>query len=201
MEKFPTFYLLLSLLAVAILSNCSRLHYDITPDAEAMYRSMRLKFNVKNLHTGDRQHFKVLLKYNSKGDKMFFLSPLNQIYGILTIENERALLVNNRKKRYWLGNFSQLLQYMWGREMDFRYAQFKKLVTDGQIPQRVLKAKHIDVDIASSDDNSKPQSLTITNPDVLVKVKISGRKRSSGSLSLAIDIKDMTRSGIGELLE
>lgn len=188
-------------LLLLVLPNCSRLKYDITPDAQAIYHSLRLKFNVKNLHTGEGQNFKVLLKYNDKGDKMLFLSPLNQIYGILLVEDERALLVNTKRKRYWSGDFRYLLKYMWGEDMDFRYTQFKQLVTLGIIPQRIIKAKGIDITQEKATDSEAPKTITITNTDVRIKVKIADRKSASGALSLAMDIKPMTRGSIRDLLE
>jgi hypothetical protein len=193
-------YLFLASLLAFFFTDCSRLNYDITPDSHAVYHSLRLKFNVKNRGTGKRQNFKVLLKFNNEGDKMLFLSPLNQIYGMLFIEGEKALLINWKKKRYWQGNFRYLLHYMWGETMDFRYSQFKDLIVTGRVPEKI-KSKNIKINVQRDTTTEIPIRLIIQNPQAVVKIKISNRETKTGQLNLSTNITQMNRTGIKEIME
>ena len=83
-----------------LLPFCSRLKYDVIPHQTAVYHSLRIKVNAKNTGTNRKQNFKILLKYDDSGDKMFFLSPLNQVYGLLLLEGEKAVLISTKKKKY-----------------------------------------------------------------------------------------------------
>jgi hypothetical protein len=179
---------------------CSRLTYDIEPDATASYYSLRIKVNARNRVSGKRQSFKVMLKYNDTGDKMMFLSPLNQVYGLLFIRQEDTVLINSKKKKYWKGKFKRLLREMWGEGLDFNYSRFKKMLVEGIIPQEQIEKRGIRVIIDKKDRTGQPARLTIENRDILVNVKISSRKTGRGRLGLAANIKGMRRSSIDELL-
>lgn len=189
------------LLAVVLLAQCSNLTTDITPDSVAKYHSLRIKVNAKNLTNNQRQSFKVLLKYNQDGDKMLFLSPLNQVYGVLVVKKEIALMVNTKKRKYWQGPFKRLLQFMWGRDMDFQYTQFKALMVKGTIPRSSARQRNLNITILPSGKGSPPQRLEISNPDILVTVKISNRKTSTGRLSLKTDTAGMKEAIIRDLFE
>ncbi len=180
---------------------CSRLTYDVEPDAAAVYFSLRVKVNVRDLDSGKKQNFKAILKYNNAGDRMMFLSPLNQVYGLLFMEGERVLLINTKKKKYWRGFFKHLLREMWGPGMDFDYLEFKRLLVEGIIPGQKAKERGIEIKIEKKDKENKPARVTFKNRDILVKVKISSRKTGKGMLRLSPNIKGMNRTGIRELLE
>jgi hypothetical protein len=191
-------------LLVTIFTGCSRLSYDVTPDNDAVYHSLRIKVNVKNLASNQRQNFKVLLKYSEAGDKMFFLSPLNQVYGLLLVKKETALMVNTKKKKYWQGPFKELLRHMWGRDMDFHYAEFKALLVNGAVPEKKAKTRGLEIliqKIQKGGNNEFPQRLQIKSRDIRVKVKISNRKTSRGRLGLNAQIKNMRKARLRELLE
>jgi len=191
-----------TLLSLVLMSTaCSRPTYDVTPANGVFFQSLRIKVNVKNLETGRRGSFKVLLKYNVAGDKMFFLSPLNQVFGLLFVEGERAMLVNNKKKNYWTGEFSQLMQFMWGDQMDFRYDQFKALVVSGILPRKDLRKQGVEISVEHEADKEHPASLKMTAPDISVKIKITDRKTLQGKLSLEFDLHGLKQARLREVLE
>lgn len=192
---------LLLILPFIFAINCSNLTTDITPDRAARYHSLRIKVNVKSLTSSHRQSFKVLLKYNQDGDKMLFLSPLNQIYGLLVVKNEIALMVNSKKKRYWQGPFKELLKYMWGPDMDFQYHQFKALMVRGTVPQKEVRKRNLNITLQPGVKGSPPHRLEIQSKNIRVRVKISNRKTSSGKLSLKAPVSDMRESSIRDLME
>jgi hypothetical protein len=201
LSTISLFFKLAILSFILILPGCSRLSYDIVPDENAVYQSMRLKFNVKNLETGERQNFKALLKFNRAGDKMMFLSPLNQIYGILLVRNKDTLLINTKQKKYWRGKFNRLIKFMWGNVMDFKYDQFKRLMVEGAIPEKKIDKNKIRISVQHDAKTMKPNRIKVTGNNIQVNVKISNRKTADGRLTLTHNITGMTPASIEELLD
>jgi hypothetical protein len=181
---------------------CSQLKYDVIPHQSAVYHSLRIKVNAKNTVSSQKQNFKILLKYDDSRDKMFFLSPLNQVYGLLLLEGEKAVLINIKKKKYWKGNFSFLLQEIWN--LDFDYREFKQLMVDGKVPEDKIKKQGIEISFEQNQSNTnqeKPQRLQIISGDLLLKIKISQRKTGKGAISFAKNLDGMKKTTIRELLE
>ena len=181
---------------------CSQLKYDVIPHQSAVYHSLRIKVNAKNTDSSQKQNFKILLKYDDSRDKMFFLSPLNQVYGLLLLEGEKAVLINTKKKKYWKGNFRFLLQEIWN--LDFDYREFKQLMVDGKVPEDKIKKQGIEISFEQNRSNTnqeKPQRLQIISGDLLLKIKISQRKTGKGVISFAKNLKGMKKTTIRELLE
>jgi hypothetical protein len=185
-----------------LLPFCSRLKYDVIPHQTAVYHSLRIKVNAKNTGGNQKQNFKILLKYDDSRDKMFFLSPLNQVYGLLLLEGEKAVLINTKKKKYWKGNFRSLLREIWG--LDFDYREFKQLMVDGVVPEDKIKKQDIEISFEqnpSGTTREKPQRIQIIKGDLLLKIKISQRKTGKGIISFTRNLKGMKKTGIRELLE
>lgn len=181
---------------------CSRLKYDVIPHQSAVYHSLRIKVNAKNTGSNQKQNFKILLKYDDSRDKMFFLSPLNQVYGLLLLEGEKAILINSKKKKYWKGNFNSLLREIW--KLDFDYREFKQLIVDGVVPEDKIKKQDIEISFEQNRSNTnreKPQRMEIISGELLLKIKISQRKTGKGVISFTKNLKGMKRSSIRELLE
>jgi len=184
------------------LPSCSQLKYDVIPHQSAVYHSLRIKVNAKNTVSNQKQNFKILLKYDDSRDKMFFLSPLNQVYGLLLLEGEKALLINTKKKKYWKGNFRTLLQEIW--KLDFDYREFKQLMVDGKVPEDKIKKQDIEISFEQNPANTNrenPQRLQIISGDILLKIKISQRKTGKGVISFAKNLEGMKKTTIRELLE
>jgi hypothetical protein len=188
--------------ALFILPFCSRLKYDVIPHQTAVYHSLRIKVNAKNTSSSQKQNFKILLKYDDSRDKMFFLSPLNQIYGLLLLEGEKAVLISTKKKKYWKGNFSFLLREIW--KLDFDYREFKQLIVDGVVPEDKIKKQDIKISFEqspSSTNREKSQRMQIVSGDLLLKLKISQRKTGKGVISFAKNLEGMKKTSIRDLLE
>lgn len=183
----------------------ARYKYDVTPDAERVYHSLRIKVNVKYKGSGERDNVKIILKFDNTKDKMLFLSPLNQVYGLLVVNPNRgnALLVNTKKKKYWTGPFHILLQELWGPGMDFNYKEFKQLIVEGVMPGDKLKRRDINISIEKTDNSEeeKPERMTITTRDVRVRIKISHRTTGKGRIRFSVDLARMKKAGLRETLK
>ncbi len=195
----PLFILLCGLLLLA--PGCARLTYDITPDAHGVYQAITLRINVKVTEgkSSKRQGFKVLLKFDDKQDKMLFLSPINQVYGQLLLEKEDSLLINSRKKRFWRGDFRQLIEKIWA--LDFQYSEFKALVLEGAIPEEKVKQQGIRIHIEPGKKDPKPYRIRILYDNVTIKIKISSRKSGRGIINFNTSLAGMTQGSIEHVLQ
>jgi len=180
-------------------SSCSRLTYDVIPDADALYHSVILKVNVKAKNSRKRQNFKIVLKYDDSRDKMLFLSPLNQVYGQLFIKNETALLINTKKKKYWEGDFNRLIYEIWA--LDFTYSQFKKLILTGKVSQNKVKESGLEISLEKENKSEKPKRIRIDHRDVKIKIKISSRRTGKGIINFSPRLEKVKKATIEEILE
>ncbi len=185
-----------------LIPGCSRLKYDIIPDANATYYTITLGVNISILPGGgksrQKQSFKILLKYDAARDKMLFLSPLNQIYGQLFIENEKVLLINSKKKRYWRGRFKTLINEIWA--LDFTYAEFKELIMVGTIPQKKALESSLRISLEKEEGSDKPARIRIDYNDVIFKLKISNRRSSKGLIDFSPSLEKVQKATIEEVL-
>ena len=182
-------------------SVCSRLKYDILPDADAVYHSVVIKVNVK-INTNPprkRQNFKIVLKYDDSRDKMLFLSPFNQVYGQLFIKNETALLIDTKRKRYWKGDFNRLIGKIWG--LDFTYSQFKELILTGRIPQNKVKERGFLVSLEKEKGSERPERIKIDHRNMTIKLRISSRRTGKGIIRFSPRLKKVKKATIEEILE
>lgn len=184
-HSFLSFVLICLLLS--FYPGCSRLKYDIIPDADATYNSMTLGVNVgirpQEGKSRQRQSFKILLKYDEARDKMLFLSPLNQVYGQLFIENEKVLLINSKKKRYWRGRFKTLIDAIWA--IDFTYAEFKELVLAGTIPHKKARESSLKISLEKEEGGDRPARIRIEYNDVTLRIKITDRRVGKGLIDFS----------------
>ena len=180
-------------------SSCSRLRYDVIPDADALYHSVILKVNVKAKNSRKRQNFKIVLKYDDSRDKMLFLSPLNEVYGQLFIKNETALLINTKKKKYWEGDFNKLIYEIWA--FDFTYSQFKELILTGKVSQNKVNESGLQISLEKENKSEKPKRIRIDHRNMRIKIKISSRRTGRGIINFSPQLEKVEKSFIEEVLE
>lgn len=190
--------LVLSALTVLILSCCSQLKYEREPGIEGYYRLLTLKLNVKESGSTRRGSGKIILKFDDKLSKMLFLSPLNQVYFQLYVQEERVLLINTKKRRYWRGKFNLLLKRLWG--LDFHYKELQRLITDGVIPGGKVQKAGLAVSLETDKETEKPVRITITGPDVLLKLKVLNKKLKQGRMSYNPDLLSLRQSSLEAVL-
>ncbi len=184
-------------LFIIFFPGCSRLKYDIIPDANATYNTITLGVNVKIQSEGQKskqsQSFKILLKYDGVRDKMLFLSPLNQVYGQLFIENEKVLLINSKKERCWRGRFKTLINEIWA--LDFNYSEFKELLLVGTIPQKKAQESSLKVSLEKEEGSDKPARIRIEYNDVTLRIKISDRRSGKGIIDFSPRLEKVVQKG------
>lgn len=199
-------------IAILLVPCCAPPITDITPDKHKFYHSLTLNINVKNTQSNKSQSFKAILKYNEQRDKMLFLSPLNQVYGQLVIDNETALLANTRNNRFWTGDFRTLIGEIWG--LDFSYLEFKQLITEGKIPEKKITPTlhgsteelpppqaEPEIQIEREKEAPAPYRIVIRYERMMVRLKISDRQTSRGVVDFSAPMDKLQKSYLRDVLE
>ena len=198
-RRFTLFILLLSL------PFCSPIRHPVVPGEArapgAIYHSLKIKVNLKEMATGRKQGFKILLKFTETKARMLFLGPpLNKVYARLITDGESALLINAKKKKYWQGDFKILLREMW--DVNFDYSEFKRLLVDGIIPRKKAKKSNLKVLVEVDQENGKPVKIEISGRDSFIILKISNRRTVNGTVVFSTNLKNSRKTAtLADLLE
>ncbi len=170
--------LVLAIISLFAVSCVHRVKYEPEPQTQGVYQSLTIRVKITLEKERKKQSFKIVLKYDGNRDKMLFFSPLNQIYGQLLVEKEKALFINTVKKRYWEGSFNTLIREIWN--LDFHYLEFKKMVVSGIIPQKKARAGGYHISLEKEKNSNKPKGIIINGKDLTIQLKISRRKTVNG---------------------
>lgn len=187
------------------LSFCSQLRYRVVPvkdrTAGAIYHSLKIKVNLKEVSSGRKQGFKILLKFTETRARMLFLGPpLNKVYAKLITDGESALLINAKKKKYWQGDFKTILREMW--DVNFDYSEFKRLLVEGVIPRKKVKKNSLKVSVEAGKGSGKPGQIQISGGDITIKLKISNRRIVKGKIVFSVNLKNLRKTAtLKDLLE
>ena len=121
-----------------------------------------------------------------------------QLLGQLYIYQEKAILINNRRKLYWEGDFSGLIKKLW--DLDMTYLKFKNLVLEGIIPENNMSLQDLSIAILSKHKNGNPLRIEIVRRAVTIKLKIYSRKKGRGRINFTPPLKEMVLATIDEIL-
>jgi len=129
MEQMPK--RMVFLLVIAACLSCRAHRPDLQPAAGPHFRLLSVKFHFQD---GDaRQNGRVLWRFDERLAKFLFFSPLNQVGMELAVEVEDAVLLNHGRKTFWRGDFSLLLDRIWGIALS--HADLKSLLAgNGTVP-------------------------------------------------------------------
>ena len=184
---------------------CSQLKHRVVPGEDrgsgAIYHSLKIKVNLKEVASGRKQGFKILLKFTETRARMLFLGPpLNKVYAKLITDRESTLLINAKKKKYWQGDFKTLLREMW--DVNFDYSEFKRLLVEGIIPREKVKKNNLKVSVEADKERGKPGRIQISGGDIIIKLEISNRRTVNGTIVFAVNLKNLRKTAtLKDLLE
>ena len=140
----------------------------LQPRAGAGFRSLSIKFQFQDEAT--RQNGRVLWRFDENCAKFLFFSPLNQVEMELAVCAENAVLVNHGKKTFWSGDFSRLLDRIWG--ISLTHADLKSLLAgDGSEPAG-FAAKGIEVSMKRAAAGGALESVRLRRGAVDLSMRI-----------------------------
>lgn len=181
----------LLLLALSCIVSCRNPRPALEPGEDHLFRAMSIKFSYRE--PGSRQSGRVIWRFDEKSSKFVFFTPLNQAGLELDVVGEEALLLNFSEKTYWRGDFSQLLDRLWG--IGVTLAELKSLLLAGEAPRARLAEKGIVAEVEAGPGSEGPRTVLLRRagaelalrvvkseerPGQVVLVDYSGRYRADG---------------------
>jgi len=175
----------LLLLGVACFFSCQTRKPDLLPPTGPYFQSLSIKFNFSDGKV--RQNGRIHWRFDDQCSKFLFFTPLNQVGLELDVAAEDAVLVNFSKKAFWRGDFSQLLDRMWG--IDLTLSELKSLLIQGEVPQAEFTGKGISVSLKSNSKTGAPESIRLQRGVVDLTLQIMKNEFRPGKIVL-IDYAD-----------
>lgn len=181
--------ILLFLLAAAACC-CGPRRPELVPGAGPHFRSLTMKISFLDGET--RQNGRVLWRFDENGSKFIFFNALNQAGLELAVAGEDAVLVNFSENSYWKGDFSHLLDRLWGIRLTL--AQWKDLMLSGKL-SRSLQAEHnIEVTMAGSAEHGGPRSVSLQRGTARLLLRVIKSELRPGRIVL-VDYARRYRAG------
>jgi hypothetical protein len=159
---------------------CVRPKIRQTFPTEGTFQTMSIKFNFSDRR--GRQNGRIHWRFDDRNAKFLFFTPLNQVGLELDVDGETSLLVRPQKKLYWRGDFSILLNRLWG--IDLTLEELKQLLVRGQIPAAKIKDKGIAVFLETNPKDPSPRIVNIRQNDAALTLKILKNEARPGKIVL-----------------
>jgi len=138
------------------------------------------------------------MKFDRDKTKILFLSPFNQIYFQLFVEKSAALLINVKKKKYWEGDFKNLIEEMWNIDLDLD--ELKMLIMKGIVPERKISQSGMKFTMKDDKKTKKPKSIKIQQGEILLQLIIQKRKIKNGKIELYVNFNRYKKSSMRKVL-
>jgi hypothetical protein len=191
--------LVLVLAGLLFLFSCTAPRYRTAPATGSVYGSLKMKVRVTDTLSGKKQSFKAVIKYDRGRARVLLIAPpINQVYGRVLVEGESALLINAKKKKYWQGEFRDLLDELWAIDLDYR--EFEKLIDGGIIPQERLAERCLHVSVQLAEEGGKPAVIDVVSGDISIRLQIYDRKTQAGSFTLEENLSRLEKSSLRDVL-
>ncbi len=168
----------LLLLGLVSLAACRMHPPDLRPPAGPYFHSLNIKFSLQDAEA--RQNGRVIWRFNESRSKFVFFTPLNQVGLELDVAGEEAVLVNFGKKSYWRGDFSHLLDRVWGIGMNL--AALRQLLLVGATPAAEFLEKGIAVSIERAGNSGAPASVRLSRDGTELLLRVSKHELRPGRI-------------------
>jgi hypothetical protein len=168
------------LAGIACCLSCQPRKPEMQPPAAPYFRSLSVKFNYQDRET--RQNGRVHWRLDENHSKFLFFTPLNQVGLELDVAGEEAVLVNFSRKTFWRGDFSGLLERMWG--IDLTLSELRSLLVEGVVPQAAFTGKGIAVALERNGGSGAPQTVRLRRGATDLTLRISRSEFRSGKIVL-----------------
>ncbi len=168
----------LLLLAWVSLAACRPHSPDLQPPAGPYFHHLNIKFSLQD--AGARQNGRVIWRFDENISKFIFFTPLNQVGLELAVAGEEAVLVNFGNKTYWRGDFSSMLDRLWG--IGVNLSALRSLLLVGAAPAAEFLEKGIAVSIERAGNNGVPAAVRLSQGGAELALRISKREFRPGRI-------------------
>ena len=167
-------------LALAGFFSCHSYRPGLVPPSGPHFRSLAVKFSFHDPET--RQNGRVSWRYDDNGSKFLFFTPLNQVGVELDVADEEAVLVNFSKKSFWRGDFSYLLDRLWG--IGLPLAELRSLLDVGEAPPAGFAEKGIVATVERDSGSGAPRSVLLQRGTATLLLRIQKSEYRPGRIVL-----------------
>ena len=168
----------LLLLGIAALVSCRHHHPDLQPPLGPHFHSLSIKFSLQD--EGARQNGRVIWRFDEDFSKFIFFTPLNQVALELDVAGEEAVLVNFANKTYWRGDFSSMLDRLWG--IGVSLSALRPLLLEGVAPTTEFLEKGISVAIERAGASGAPAAVRLSRGGAELALRIFKREFRPGRI-------------------
>ncbi len=189
---------LIILTVLFVFSNCRtpKIGIDSVLSNEK-YKSVKLKVKViSNLGT---EKTKILIGFNSRGDRLIFLGPMNQVFFEILVKGNRSKIIVPKKKQYWVGEFREFLYNFWG--INLSYNEIKALLLEQRFNSNKLRDCGFTIRIFESEIKKYPIKINLKSHDIRLEFKVYEVKKRSGKIVFSKRIKGYKEVSLERLLK
>jgi hypothetical protein len=163
-------------LALAGFFSCHSYRPGLVPPLGPHFRSLIIKFSFHDPEA--RQNGRISWRFDDASSKFLFFNALNQSGMELDVAGEEAVLADHGKKAFWRGDFSELLDRMWGIALSL--SDLKSLLAENGAVPAGLAGRGIAVTLERASGGGALETVLL--------------RRGAADLSLRI-LKDELRPG------
>jgi hypothetical protein len=188
---------ILVLICIAAAVSCQGRKPRLLPIAGEQFCSMSIKFNFRDPQ--GRQNGRVHWRFDDRSSKFIFFTPLNQVGLELNVAGEEAVLVNFSKKVFWKGDFSLLLDRLWG--IGLPLAELRSLLDAGLVPRGGFEEKGIAADVERDALSGAPRSVRLRRGAAVLTLRITRSEFRPGRIVLVDYASRYRPAGLEAVLE
>lgn len=183
---------------VLILAGCGRRYKapQLAPPGQQGHDSIVMRFLAE---TGaERQKGRLVLDVDGRRARILFLNPLNRVVMDLYVENDRAILVNRGRKRYWRGDFAELIRRMWQLRMNF--TDLRRLLFDKAVPETLAQQPRLLVQVERDTATGLPELLRVSDASTRLSLTVLRRRRVTGALDSQRALDSLEPAALEEVI-
>ncbi|HDP95323.1 MAG TPA: hypothetical protein ENN40_08180 [Candidatus Aminicenantes bacterium] len=186
------------LLVLMVFTGCGRRYRtpQLAPPGQQGHASVVIRF-VAETRT-ERQKGRVVLDTDGRRARMLFLNPLNRVVMDLHVELDRATLVNRGRKRYWRGDFRELIRRIWQLRLEF--ADLRRLLFDAVAPRALTRQAGLRVQVERDTDSGLPVMVQITDGIAQLRITVLRRRRVAGVLDSPRSLESLVQADLEEVI-
>jgi hypothetical protein len=169
----------LTLLLAACVS-CTGRAPELAPRAGPFFTSLSVKFNYRDGDT--RQSGRVSWRFDEESSRFIFFTPINQVGLELDVAGERAFLVNHSRKNFWSGDFTLLLDRLWG--IGLPLSELRSLLVAGAEPPGGFAERGIAAVLERDPAGGKPRSVVLSRGAARLSLRVLKSETRPGKVVL-----------------
>lgn len=188
----------LILMVTAMLWGCRVPDVATEPETPGdTYRSVTIR--LRTVTPEGKEKTKILLSYNDRGDRLIFLSPLNQVLFEIRVTGNLSTVIVPRRNQFWTGEFSEFFSRF--RDMDLTYNEIKALLLEQRYDGKRLRHLGFSIRIIESQREQYPVKIHLTRDDMQLEFRVYEQVRKPGKLNLTTDLSGYRKVPLENLME